>query len=741
MVETINGDSLATSYVYNDRNMISVCTVGNIRVTYGYDTFDRLTTKYTEMPNGAMIVEAYTYKVNADGTATDQVATYSVTANNQTTTYAYTYDDNGNIKTVTTGGKTTTYTYDRLNQLIREDNEAGGYSCEWEYDEAGNIVACYKYNYTTGNLGSAQDFVDYYYEDYDWGDLLTYCYYRGAYGAGVSHDEIGNMLSDGERTYTWQNGRELATLTKDGKTWHFAYDADGMRTGRLYGNTYYKYAYNGGQLSWMVIDKNLINNVVDYTLRFTYDASGAPVSVTYNGVLYYYVTNLQGDVVAILDSTGATVVTYSYDAWGKLLSTTDTTDENLGYHNPLRYRGYVYDNETGLYYLQSRYYNPEIGRFISADSPDYLGADGALTSYNLFAYCGNNPVMGYDPSGHFDWTNFSRGAGWLSVGIAAICISVTILSCGAAAPAMTAVAVLTLGAGGLTTINGAAEIGEAFTDYNFVRDTVFGGDQASYDLYANITATAAEIGTSILGSYYTAKGGNVCFVAGTLVQGADGPVPIESVEAGDLVWAWDEETGEVALKRVVQTFVNEATELVCVTVKGEEIVCTTEHPFYSPVKGWTAACKLRAGDILVTVNGEYVVVEKIQHEILEAPIAVYNFEVEGFHTYYVSDTAVLVHNACGGRGELRANMLKAGPAPGPNYQAHHGLPWKNRGYFSQAGLDVNDAKFGRWVLGGGSGGHQSWSRRYGALWDDYIARHPIPDASDIIDYFRKLNGL
>ena len=82
------------------------------------------------------------------------------------------------------------------------------------------------------------------------------------------------------------------------------------------------------------------------------------------------------------------------------------------------------------------------------------------------------------------------------------------------------------------------------------------------------------------------------------------------------------------------------------TVKGEEIVCTTEHPFYSPVKGWTAACKLRAGDILVTVNGEYVVVEKVQHEILESPVKVYNFEVEGFHTYYVSGIAILVHNLC-----------------------------------------------------------------------------------------------
>ena len=107
------------------------------------------------------------------------------------------------------------------------------------------------------------------------------------------------------------------------------------------------------------------------------------------------------------------------------------------------------------------------------------------------------------------------------------------------------------------------------------------------------------------------------------------------------------ETGETELKPVVQTFVNEATELVHVFADGEEIICTNEHPFYSPIKGWIEACKLRAGDILVSLNGKYIVVEQVQHEILEAPIKVYNFEVEDFHTYFVGDgDGVLVHNSC-----------------------------------------------------------------------------------------------
>lgn len=137
-----------------------------------------------------------------------------------------------------------------------------------------------------------------------------------------------------------------------------------------------------------------------------------------------------------------------------------------------------------------------------------------------------------------------------------------------------------------------------------------------------------------------------CFIAGTLVATKSGLVPIEDIQPGDLVWATDEETGETALKEVVQTFRNETEEWVHVKVNGEEITCTPMHPFYSPVKGWTSAVDLRAGDILVMLNGEYVVVEQVQHELLESPETTYNFEVEDFHTYYVGEKSVLVHNRC-----------------------------------------------------------------------------------------------
>ena len=120
----------------------------------------------------------------------------------------------------------------------------------------------------------------------------------------------------------------------------------------------------------------------------------------YDGADYYYRKNLQGDIIGIINAAGTELVSYSYDAWGNILWTEDDSEKNLGELNPFRYRGYYYDTETGLYYLNSRYYDPRTGRFINADEVEYLGEDAEF-SCNLYAYCGNNPVMGIDPEGTF----------------------------------------------------------------------------------------------------------------------------------------------------------------------------------------------------------------------------------------------------------------------------------------------------------------------------------------------------
>ena len=160
-----------------------------------------------------------------------------------------------------------------------------------------------------------------------------------------------------------------------------------------------KYTYLGDTLTdmqWVEVDGSVSS------FHFTYDATG-PMSMTFYGTEYFYLKNAQGDVTGLVDSSGTQVVAYTYDAWGNILSTTGSMAGSLGYTNPFRYRSYFYDTETGLYYLGSRYYNPETGRFINADNL-ISGSKNGVSGNNVFSYCGNNPINKVDASGH--WPQF-----------------------------------------------------------------------------------------------------------------------------------------------------------------------------------------------------------------------------------------------------------------------------------------------------------------------------------------------
>ncbi len=450
---------------------------------------------------------------------------------------------------------------------------------------------------------------------------------------------MGNPVNYMGNTLTWE-GKQLTGYTKPGKVvagpkvMTYTYDENGLRQTKTADSVTTRYYYNGSALMGQ-------SDGTD-TLEFSYDGNGNAVSVKYNGTYYYYLYNGQGDVVKLIDGDGVTQVEYTYDTWGAC-SVTGSLANTLGAKNPFRYRGYVYDTETRLYYLESRYYDPETGRFISADT--LMSTGQSALGYNMFAYCLNNPVNMSDTMGTFSLSTLFSGISLISIGVAAIAVAATILTCGAAAPLMVGVAAVTATAGAATVINGTAEVVESVTGYNYVRDGLMGGNERAYQKQRDTFKLIAELGTAVC-SAYVAVTGSVCFTAGTKVTTDTGQKPIEEIEAGDYVMAADAETGEVAAKRVVQTFENETKELVHVTAGGDIITATPEHPFYVPQRGWVGAIELRAGDILVQVNGEYAVVERIEHELLETPVTVYNFEVEGFHTYFVGDAGVLVHNDC-----------------------------------------------------------------------------------------------
>ena len=190
---------------------------------------------------------------------------------------------------------------------------------------------------------------------------------------------------------SWQVGRELAGVTlNDNTSISYTYNTNDMRTQRTdNGDTTYYY-YDS--------DKNLIGLTKgNYTLLFYYDSDGNVTSFKYNGTMYYYIKNLQGDVVKIINQSGTECVSYVYDAWGNNKSASG--NPILRELNPFRYRSYVYDEETGLYYLQSRYYDPFTGRFLNADDTAFIGATGTVISTNLFVYCHNSPINLSDPTG------------------------------------------------------------------------------------------------------------------------------------------------------------------------------------------------------------------------------------------------------------------------------------------------------------------------------------------------------
>ena len=280
--------------------------------------------------------------------------------------------------------QTASYGYDTLGQLTTETNTKGSYT--YSYDTYGNIRSVSgteSHTYTYGNS--------------EWRDLLT------KYdGTTISYDTNGNPTSyynGSSYTMAWKNGRQLSSVTTGGTTTTYTYDATGVRDSKTVGSTTYKFYTANGQVG------RQSGNGKNWT--FFYDNQGRPNALIYDNAVYYYVLNLQGDVIGLINTSGTYVAQYAYDAWGKVISSSGT----LADINPLRYRGYYYDSETGFYYLGSRYYDPAIKRFINADEATIAVADNAsLSDKNLFAYCDNNPVMRRDDSGEL----------WEFVAIAAI---------------------------------------------------------------------------------------------------------------------------------------------------------------------------------------------------------------------------------------------------------------------------------------------------------------------------------
>ena len=395
-----NGDSsIVHSFTYGKDNLLTEYSSDvSSKVTYTYDGLNRQTKSSVALKTPLDMSYTYYDSNRGENFTTTKIKEETIAKD----TYKYEYDTNGNItdiykKVNNDWQRLYLYEYDEFNQLITFCDYINQKQYRYDYDEAGNILT-----ETVSRIGAHGQLYDsrvnaYGYDDANWGDKLT-----SYNGETITYDEIGNPLSyrDGMEM-TWLNGRKLTTLQSGNDSISYKYDSNGVITSKTVNGVEYTYEYLNGHL----MHETRGEKVFDYC----YDANGQLYAVSYkansstDAVTYYYAHNWRGDITSIYDGDGNMVAKYEYDAWGNVLTVTNSnnseiTDPNhIANLNPFRYRSYYYDSESGFYYLMSRYYDPVTHRFLNADG--YFQSGDGILDTNMNAYCRNNPLNNIDKYG------------------------------------------------------------------------------------------------------------------------------------------------------------------------------------------------------------------------------------------------------------------------------------------------------------------------------------------------------
>ena len=415
-----NGDG---NSVVEDRTNVGEGTLkgmalfSNSWITYSYDDLSRLTQRRV----GNILDEHYTYLAGSEtGTTTTLPETHYTTLKGSSTKqcgYRYAYDSRNNITRITdlTNSRYWAYQYDKLGQLhYATDYAANGVATDrytYEYDHAGNLTSWKIQNDDNTILKESHTYT---YGNSEWKDLLT-----AFDGKSITYDANGNPTKYyNGATMTWRNGRQLSSYSLGESTYNYEYDVNGLRTRKTNAD--------GGYTEYYIIDglpvaeqRHYDSGAEWYTMRYLYDESNNPIGfgMQYPAETgwqnYYFAKNVQGDIIAIYrydyDAStqkpyGTLIATYQYDPWGNPQGIKDAsgktiaqTANHVATYNPFRYRGYRYDVDTGLYYLQSRYYDPMTCRFVNADR--YASTGIGTIGINMFAYCNNNPTNWVDYMG------------------------------------------------------------------------------------------------------------------------------------------------------------------------------------------------------------------------------------------------------------------------------------------------------------------------------------------------------
>ncbi|MGV6934563.1 polymorphic toxin-type HINT domain-containing protein [Paenibacillus sp. CMM36] len=523
------------------------------------------------------------------------------------------------------------------------------------------------------------------------------------------YDPNGNRSAEGSgkvfgmknAEYTYDSASRLTKVTGEGKEVGYSYNGDGLLYERTEGGKTTRYYYD--EEAKLIAEAEVQGETAKITYAYVYDLSGQlwARQDKASGQLQYYQLNGHGDVVGLSDSSGKELNSYSYDIWGGPEKVKETVP------NVLRYAGEYWDDTTGLQYLRARWYDPGTARFMGEDT--YQGEISNPQSLNWYTYVANNPLIYVDPSGHyFETIDYQE---------------LRIL----------------LNEARLKSSSSKNRDYQVYKDfirkrYDFV--SIFGGANQYNYLYDLLTGTSdyknssgksdwakdqllsayqkwtdAEVlgiaamgmigdfgGKSVGRGKYSGKiksGKCNCFTAGTKVQTDEGEKNIEDIEVGDKVLAKDENNpdGELAYKEVTALFRNQRDDIIKLNVGEQVIETTNNHPFYVEGKGWVLADELRVGDKLQKADGSNLTIDKVEFVEQDELVTVYNFAVADYHTYYVTDLGIWVHNT--NTGDC---IIKTGDkTPGGHSFSEHGAERANERGFSSQTIDniINNNKKNR----------------------------------------------
>ena len=435
-VINIGENELFYNYVYSDGPDAQLKSIGlpnDVQQSIEYDKLGRV----AKIENGNL-AKTFSYLKKGDHTSNLISNTKFAVDGISNENLHYLYDKKGNITEIRNNNSLVArYQYDGLSRIIREDNKIFGKTTIFSYDAGGNMSEKIEYDFTLVEnldciIGTS---IPYSYPISGWKDqLMSYN------GEMFKYDALGNPTTYRNKTLIWSHGRQLDKFADIAE---FTYNVNGVRTSKKSNGFTTRYYLNGNQI---LMQKDASNE-----LTFFYGADGVTGFHLKNNVIdedFYYKKNVQNDVIGIYSTQGTQIARYSYDAWGNQFVEylanngkyvaieddfmyNDTSVENrfIAFKNPFRYRSYYYDFETNLYYLNSRYYDPEIGRFINADDISTLNTTKiAQNGLNLYAYCLNNPANSIDENG-----DIPKWLKWLLGGLILLVAVITIAATGGAA--------------------------------------------------------------------------------------------------------------------------------------------------------------------------------------------------------------------------------------------------------------------------------------------------------------------